>query len=165
MGLGFGDGSGTGIGEVESDMLIVIVLVAATLVARLIGAEWVTFLNSWPAATRAGLAVMLLFTGSAHFNSMRHDLARMVPPAIPNAMGMVYFTGVCEILGAIGLLVPATRLTATIALIVMFAALLPANIRAGREGMTLRGKPVTPLVWRVPMQIVFVALTWWAGTR
>jgi len=146
-------------------MMIVIVLVAATLVARLIGAEWVALLNSWPAATRAGLALMLLLTGSAHFNSMRHDLARMVPPAIPNAMGMVYFTGVCEILGAIGLLVPATRLAATIALIVMFVALLPANIRAALEGMTLRGKPVTPLVWRVPMQIVFVALTWWAGTR
>jgi len=48
---------------------------------------------------------------------------------------------------------------------VMFVALLPANIRAAREGMTLRGKPVTPLLWRVPMQIVFVALTWWAGTR
>jgi len=146
-------------------MVVLIVLAVGTLVARLIGAEWVRFLNSWPAATRAGLAVMLLFAASAHFNSMRHELARMVPRAIPNAMGMIYFTGVCEILGGIGLLLPATRLAATIALIVMFVALLPANIRAAREGMTLRGKPVTPLLWRVPMQIVFVALTWWAGTR
>jgi len=146
-------------------MAILIVLIVATLVARAVGAERVAFLDSWPAAVRAGVAVMLLFTASAHFNSMRHELARMVPRAIPNAMGMVYFTGVCEILGGIGLLVPATRLAAAIALIAMFVGLLPANIRAAREGMTLRGKPVTPLLWRVPMQVVFIALTWWAGTR
>jgi uncharacterized membrane protein len=146
-------------------MMIVIVLVVATLVARLIGAEWVGSLNSWPAAVRGGLAVMLCFTASAHFNSMRHELARMVPRAVPRPMAVIYFTGVCEILGGIGLLVPATRLAAAIALIVMFVALLPANIRAAREGMTLRGKPVTPLIWRIPMQVVFIVLTWWAGTR
>ena len=85
-------------------MVILIILVVATLLARLTGVEGIAFLDSWSAATRVGLAVMLLFSGSAHFNSMRHDLARMVPPAIPHAMGMIYFTGICEIAGGIGLL-------------------------------------------------------------
>jgi uncharacterized membrane protein len=146
-------------------MIILIVLIAGTLLARLAGAEGVAFLNSWPAATRAGLAVMLLFTGTAHFNSMRHDLARMVPPAIPHAMAVIYFTGVCEIAGGIGLLIPATRLAAAIALIVFFVAVLPANIRAAKAGVGLRGKPATRLGLRIPMQVVFIALTWWAGTR
>jgi uncharacterized membrane protein len=106
---------------------------------------------------------MLLFSGSAHFNSMRHDLARMVPPAIPHAMGMIYFTGICEIAGGIGLLIPATRVAAAIALILFFLAILPANIHAARAGVQLRGKAVTPLVWRVPMQALFIALAWWAG--
>ena len=85
-------------------MVILIILVVATLLARLTSVEGIAFLDSWSAATRVGLAVMLLFSGSAHFNSMRHDLARMVPPAIPHAMGMIYFTGICEIAGGIGLL-------------------------------------------------------------
>ena len=144
-------------------MIVLIVLGAAMLLARLAGAVGVEALDSWPAATRAGLAGMLLFTAVAHFNSMRHDLARMVPPAIPNPMAMVYFTGVCEALGAIGLLVPRTRVAAAVALIVLFVALLPANVHAARSGVTLRGKPATRLALRVPLQILFVALTAWAG--
>jgi uncharacterized membrane protein len=144
-------------------MIVVIVLGVALVLARLAGAAGVEALNSWPAATRTGLAVMLLLTASAHFNSMRHDLARMVPPAIPHPMAMIYFTGVCEALGAFGLLVPRTRVAAALALIVLFVALLPANVHAARSGITLRGKPATPLALRVPMQILFIALTAWAG--
>ena len=144
-------------------MIVLIVLGAALLLARLAGVAGVEDLDSWPAATRVGLAAMLLFTAVAHFNSMRHDLARMVPPAVPSPMAMIYFTGVCEALGAIGLLVPRTRVAAAVALILLFVALLPANIHAARSGATLRGKPATPLALRIPMQILFIALTAWAG--
>jgi uncharacterized membrane protein len=144
-------------------VIVLIVLGAVLLLSRLAGAAGVEALDSWAAATRAGLAAMLLLTASGHFNAMRHDLARMVPPAIPHPMEFVYFTGVCEILGAFGLLVPRTRVAAALALIVLFVALLPANVHAARAGLTLRGKPVTPLALRVPMQILFVALTAWAG--
>jgi len=146
-------------------MIVLIILVVAVMLSRLAGAGGVAFLDSWPAATRAGLAVMLFFTGSAHFNSMRHDLARMLPPAIPRPMAVIYFTGVCEILGGVGLLIPATRVAAATGLIVFFVAILPANVRAARAGVQLRGKPATPLIWRVPMQVVFIFLTWWAGMR
>ena len=144
-------------------MIVLIVLGAALLLARLAGAAGVDILDSWPSATRVGLAAMLLLTASAHFNAMRHDLARMVPPAIPHPMEFVYFTGVCEIFGAFGLLVPLVRVAAALALIVLFVAVLPANVHAARAGLTLGGKPVTPLALRVPMQILFIALTAWAG--
>jgi uncharacterized membrane protein len=87
----------------------------------------------------------------------------MVPPAIPHPMEFVFFTGVCEIFGAFGLLVPRVRIAAALALIVLFVAVLPANVHAARAGLTLGGKPVTPLAVRVPMQILFIALTAWAG--
>ena len=80
-------------------------------------------------------------------------------------MAVIYFTGVCEVAGGVGLLIPTTRLAAAIALIVFFLAVLPANIRAARAGVQLRGKPATPLALRIPMQAVFIVLTWWAGTR
>jgi uncharacterized membrane protein len=144
-------------------MAVLIVLGVALVLARIAGALGIKPLDSWPAAIRVGLAAMLLFTSVAHFNSLRHDLARMIPPGVPSPMGMVYFTGLCEIAGAIGLLVPRTRRAAAVALIVFFLAILPANIHAARAGLSLAGNPVTPLVVRIPVQVLFIALTWWAG--
>ena len=144
-------------------MIVLLVLGVGILTTRILGVAGVDALNSWPASVRAGLAVMLLFTASAHFTSMRHDLANMVPRVIPYPMVVIYFTGVCEILGAIGLLLPSTRFAAGAALIVLFVAVLPANIGAANRGVTLRGKPATPLRLRVPMQLLFIGLTWWAA--
>jgi hypothetical protein len=38
-----------------------------------------------------------------------------------------------------------------------------ANINAAMKGVTLMGTPATPLALRVPMQILFIALIWWAS--
>jgi uncharacterized membrane protein len=146
-------------------MAPLIVLVTVTLLARLAGGMGVASLRNWTAATRVGLAVMLCFTAAAHFNNMRPDLVRMVPPFIPNPELMVTFTGICEILGAIGLLIPRTRRVAAMALILFLLAVLPANIHAARSGLTLRGQPATPLVPRVALQVLFMVLVWWAGIR
>jgi uncharacterized membrane protein len=146
-------------------MMVLAVLVAGILLARLLGALGARRLASWPAAVRVGLAAMLLFTASAHFTPMRHDLARMMPPSVPSPMAVVYFTGLCEIAGALGLLVPRTRRAAAWALIAFFVAVLPANIHAARAGVTLRGAAATPLAIRIPMQVAFIALTWWSGIR
>lgn len=141
--------------------LIVVVLV--TLLARLAGYFGVRPLQDWKAATRVGLAVMFCFTAAAHFNSMRSDMIRMVPPAVPNPELMVTFTGVCEILGAIGLLVPRTRRIAAVALILFLIAVLPANIYAAQSGVTFRGAAPTPLVPRIALQLLFIGLVWWSG--
>jgi uncharacterized membrane protein len=146
-------------------MAPLIVLVVVVLLARSIGQLGVVRLRDWAAATRVGLAVMLCFTAAAHFNSMRPDLVAMVPPSVPNPGLMVTFTGVCEILGAVGLLVPRTRRLAAIALIVFLLAVLPANIYAAQAGVTLRGAPPTPLVPRLALQVLFIGLLWWSGVR
>lgn len=146
-------------------MAPLIVLVSATLLARLAGQLGVASLRDWAAATRVGLAVMFCFTAVAHFNSMRADMVRMVPPMVPNPELMVTLTGICEILGAIGLLVPRTRRIAAMALIVFLVAVLPANIHAATSGATLRGAPATPLVPRIALQALFIALLWWSGIR
>lgn len=144
-------------------MAPLIVLVVSTLLARLAGRLGVAPLQQWSAATRVGLATMFLFTAAAHFNSMRADLVRMVPPSVPNPELMVTFTGVCEVLGAIGLLIPRTRRIAAVALVLFLIAVLPANVHAARSAMTLNGAPVTPLWPRVAIQIVFIGLVWWSG--
>ena len=76
---------------------------------------------------------------------------------------MVYFTGLCEIAGAVGLLLPEFRRAAAYALIAFFLAVLPANIHAARAGVTLRGKPATRLWLRIPMQTLFITVAFWSA--
>jgi uncharacterized membrane protein len=143
-------------------MLVLIILVASILVFRGLGFAGAPAFASWSADVRDGLAVMLLFTASAHFTPMKEDLIRMTPGWVPRPRAMVFFTGLCEIACAIGLVIPATRQAAGIALILFFIAVLPANIHAARAGVTLRGRPATPLWLRVPVQLLFIVLTWWS---
>jgi uncharacterized membrane protein len=114
------------------------------------GALGMERLASWHDSARFALAFMFVLTGVAHFTKMKHDMAAMVPRAFPQPMLMVYFTGLCELLGAIGLLIPTTREAAGLALIVMLVAVFPANVKAAGDGLTLRGKPATPLWLRAP---------------
>lgn len=146
-------------------MAPLIVLVVVALLARLIGQLGVAHLRDWAECTRVGLAVMFCFTAVAHFNSMRPDMVAMIPPIVPNPEFMVTFTGICEILGAIGLLVPRTRRMAAVALVVFLVAVLPANIHAAQTGVTLGGAAATPIVPRIVLQVLFIALLWWSGVR
>lgn len=143
-------------------MIVVIVLVASLLLFRAAGAFGVTALASWVAATRGALAVMLLFTGIAHFTRARHGMARMVPRVFGNAMAMVYFTGVCEIAGAIGILIPQTRSLAGTCVILLLIAMFPANVKAAREKLNVAGRPATPLVPRTVLQVAIIGLVWWS---
>lgn len=143
-------------------MVVVVVLVASLLLFRAAGALGVAALASWVASTRWAVAAMFLFTGMAHFTRARHGMARMVPRAFGNAMAIVYFTGVCEIAGAIGILIPRTRTLAGVCLILLLIAMFPANVKAARERLNVAGRPATPLVPRTVMQIAFIGLIWWS---
>jgi uncharacterized membrane protein len=143
-------------------MTVLLALLMSLPLFRGIGAIGVGPLASWSAATRYALAVMLLFTASAHFTSMKEDLIRMVPRWMPRPRAVVFMTGICEILGAVGLLLPALQHATGIALGLFFIAVFPANVRAARTAITLRGKPATSLWLRAPMQLLFIALTWWS---
>jgi len=80
----------------------------------------------------------------------------MVPIVFPLPDLLVTLTGVFEILGAIGLLLPTAARFATLALAVQLIAIFPANVRAAREGVTLAGRAPTPLAARTVTQIVFL---------
>jgi len=143
-------------------MLVLFVLVGSLLIFRGLGALGVHAFGSWVEATRYALAVMLVFTASAHFTRLKNDLVRMMPHWVPWPRAMVYFTGVCELAGAIGLLIPSLRTAAGIALIAFFILVFPANVKAAQAEVTLGGRAATPLWLRLPMQLLFIALTWWS---
>jgi uncharacterized membrane protein len=143
-------------------MVPLIVLFVSLLLVRGLGALGVNTLSSWPAATRYGLAVMFLFTASAHFTRMKEELIRMVPESLPYPRQLVSLTGICEVLGAIGLLMPSVQRLAGMGLILLLVAMFPANVNAARRQLTLRGRPATPLWLRLPMQLLFIGLLWWS---
>jgi len=146
-------------------MLVLAILIASFLIFRTLGFAGISLFASWHASARDALAVMLVFTGSGHFTTMRRDFIRMVPPWVRWPGAVVYFTGVCEIAGAVGLLVPTLYRLAGGCLIVFFLAILPANIHAARAGIKFRERPATRLLVRIPMQILFIAWAGWATLR
>jgi uncharacterized membrane protein len=133
------------------------------LISGALGSLGVEWFASWKTCVRAGLTGMFLFTGVAHFNKMRRDLMRMVPPFFPNPEAMVTITGLAEFAGAVGLIVTATSKFAAYGLMALLVLLLPANVYAARRELTLAGRPATPLWIRVPLQVVWIALLWWAA--
>lgn len=145
--------------------MTLIVLLVASLAFRGLGALGVRRFASWSAAGAHGLAIMLFMTASAHFAPAsvtvmptHDDLVRMVPPAVPFPAAMVYFTGVLEILGALGLIITRTRRAAGYCLALLFVVMLPANIYAATAGVTLAGEPASPLWQRIPEQILYIGV-------
>jgi uncharacterized membrane protein len=138
-------------------MTPLIVLIVGTGFARLAGLAGVDALDGWPGALRVGLAMMFVLTGLAHFGrTRRDDLIAMVPPGLPRPDLLVTVTGVLELAGAVGLLIPATARWAAIGLALLMLAMFPANVSAARRGLALGGKPVTRLAPRTALQVLFV---------
>ena len=146
-------------------MAPLIALISVTLLARLAGALKIArgFFSTLPAALCAGVAAMFLLTGGAHFIGLREDLMRMVPPALGNPGFWVTLTGIAELAGAVGILIPATRRLAATGLILLLLAMFPANIYAARHQIALGGEPPTPLPLRSVEQVFYLAAVAWAG--
>jgi uncharacterized membrane protein len=111
------------------------------------------------------MAALLLFTASAHFNAMKHDLAAMVPRPLTGSLWLIYLTGMLEIAGAVGLLISRFRKPAALCLVLLLIALFPANVYAALNGVTLRGQTATTLWLRTPKQIIWIAGLWSSTIR
>jgi uncharacterized membrane protein len=141
-------------------MQVLAVLFGSLLLYRVLGAGGLPLFQSWVASGRFALATMFVFTAVSHFAPMKRDLIAMVPPGLPRPDLLVFATGILELAGAAGLLLDAARFWAVCGLILLMAAMLPANVSAARRRIEIRGRQVTPLWLRVPMQVLFVVWAW-----
>ncbi len=137
-------------------MIPVLVLTTVTLLLRALGTLGLSPLASWDSCLRGGFAAMFVLTASAHWGRRRPDLIRMVPDAFPRPDLLVTATGLLELLGAAGLLLPSTARWAAACLALLLLALFPANVRAARQRLTIGGQPVTPLGPRTALQAGFI---------
>ncbi len=72
------------------------------------------------------IAVLFVIAGALHFFRPAFYLTIM-PPYLPWPMGLIYLSGVFEILGGIGLLLPGVRRLSGFGLMALLLAVLPAN--------------------------------------
>jgi uncharacterized membrane protein len=115
-------------------------------------------------ALRLALAVMFAFTALSHFlPRTRPALVRMVPPALPAPGLLVTLTGLAELAGAAGLLLPPLARAAALALAALLIAMFPANVHADRAGVVIAGRRATPLRVRLPLQLFWVACLLWVA--
>jgi uncharacterized membrane protein len=108
---------------------------------------------------RVAAGVAFIIASLPHFVSPERYLP-MMPPFIPAPRAMIFLSGVGELLGGIGLLIPSTARLAAWGLAVLLVAIFPANIYVAISGVNAAGLPSSPwYTWsRLPFQIVFV---WW----
>lgn len=112
------------------------------------------------------MAALFIFAGVAHFRNPE-PFVRIVPPMLPAPLTLVYLSGIFEILGGIGLLVPSVQRTAAIGLCVLLLAVLPANIYMAMAGIKFHGFPSQPWqAWaRIPLQFVLIGLLLWSTPK
>ncbi len=104
-------------------------------------------------------AVFYVVAGALHFIETDAYL-RIMPPYIPAHLAMVWISGVCEILGGLGLLLPQTRRAAVWGLIALLIAVFPANVYMATNPIEAGSASIAPILrWgRLPLQFL---LGWW----
>ena len=102
------------------------------------------------------LALLFVAAGVWHFVRPGTYL-RIMPPALPAPLLLVYVSGVAEIASGLGLLLPATRRWAGWGLVALLVAVFPANVYMAliHEQLGIAGW----VAWgRLPLQL---PLLWW----
>jgi len=114
-------------------------------------------------AKRIGLGVVFLWFfigGIAHFTLTDTEM-RIVPPYIPWPRVAVVVSGLFELLGAIGLLLPRTRRWAGFGLFTLTLAVTPANVYMLQTADSFH-VPYWALVVRLPLQAGLLAVIAWS---
>ncbi|TFC27966.1 hypothetical protein E3O55_10595 [Cryobacterium sp. MDB1-18-2] len=123
-------------------------------------------LDSLQFVLRCLLAVFFFGAGITHFIPVvQRTMAAMIPPGLRftgffGARGpvvLVIFTGVCEMLGGLGLPWPPTTGVTGVMLVIFLIAVFPANAFAARDPLRF-GRAAIPLRTRIIEQVALIAL-------
>ena len=115
--------------------------------------------------SRWALALFFIGGGVNHFASPRSYEA-IVPPSLQSeAKRVVQVSGVAEIAGGLGVLLPFTRRLSGIGLIALLAAVFPANVYMASEPERFKKVPRWALYARLPLQPLMMLWAWKATRR
>ena len=108
---------------------------------------------------RVFLALLFIVASSLHF--ITDVELKIIPPFLPLRREALYITGIFELLGGIGLLIPRFQRVAAWGLVALLVAIFHANIYHAVKNIQFGGILNSPLyhVVRLPLQAVLI---WWA---
>ena len=108
------------------------------------------------------LAAFFIAAGLNHFRDAGFYRA-MMPAWLPWHEALIQVSGIAEILGGLGVLVPVARPIAGWGLIALLVAVFPANLHLAFHPVDLPGLAVPGwALWvRLPLQVLFIAWVWW----
>ncbi|MBJ7353241.1 MAG: DoxX family protein [Thermoleophilaceae bacterium] len=115
-------------------------------------------------AARVGTAAIFTTTGILHFTHEKFFIA-IVPKSLPSPKALVQISGVAELAGAAGVLIPRTRKLAGKGLIALLIAVFPANINMALNPDRFKQFPAWALWARLPLQFAAIALVWRGSQR
>ena len=113
-----------------------------------------------------GLSIVFLWFfigGIMHFVATETEVT-IVPPYIPWPLAAVLVSGLFELLGAVGVLIPSVRRAAGVGLFFLTLAVTPAHIYM-LQRPELFHVPVWALWLRLPIQLALLALILWSTWR
>lgn len=145
-------------------IVLIISFIVSTFAIFLVRKEYHLFLSA-----RIAMSIMLFFTSIAHF-VFSEGMMAMIPDILPFKKAIVHATGVLEILFAIGILTPQTKIHTGWTLILFFIVILPANIKASMEHINyqtgeLNGHGLDYLWFRIPLQLLFIGWVFFSVIR
>jgi uncharacterized membrane protein len=118
----------------------------------------------WKTPLRWLLALVMVTAGAFHFLTPE-ALVRIVPASFPHPALLVQISGIAEIAGGVGLLVPwpSLRRAAAWGLVLLYVAVFPANINQAVNHIQPAGTDVPSIVFwlRLPLQGLLIALAYW----
>jgi uncharacterized membrane protein len=113
---------------------------------------------------RLTAAIFFIAAGANHFYKPQFYRS-IIPPRFPSPALLVMISGLAEIAGGIGLLIPALRRSAGWGLIALLIAVFPANIfmAVSPQRIPNLNFPRWSLWLRLPLQVVFIAWVWYVS--
>jgi uncharacterized membrane protein len=113
---------------------------------------------------RYGLAALYALVGAVHL-AAADAMMPLMPGWVPAPRLVILGTGLCEIAGAAGLLIPRLRRAAAVGLALYAVCVYPANLKHALDHVHVDGIPDS---WwyhgpRLAFQPVFVWAALWAG--
>ena len=113
---------------------------------------------------RVPFALSFVAVGVLHFTNP-DPFVSIMPRYLPWHLELVYLSGLFEVLGGLGLLVPPTRRFAAWGLIALLIAVYPANVNMLINDIYLDDMPRERwLLWaRMPLQFLMALGVLWSG--
>lgn len=105
------------------------------------------------------VGVMFIIAGVLHFIFPKTYM-KIMPDYVPYHRAMVFWSGVFEVLGGIGIMIPFSKSFAAVGHILLLVAVFPANIDMFRKAYKKRGFSLYTLATLIRLPIQFWLMYW-----